>query len=475
MYIRSLQLENLRCFAAANLTFQYPGRVAAAGEPPVPTLDNVNLILGNNGAGKSTILKGAALAAIAPILSNSGFFAYSLVRREFSAESPTSPIMAKAQARVILTPQDTGKKASTEQTLFARLERQGDEDVLIDTTARKEPWTAMASKESPAFLVLGYGPTRRMAPRTEFISTRSRQGHLRYQRVQSLFDEELTLVQLAHWLPEFRNSGRRSQVVHLLDELLGSLYRFKGEYKGGEYYVEKDGISIPIAALSDGYRGFIGWVSDLLYHVCFWSKSGSKLREIEGIVLVDEIDAHLHPDWQRSVIQTLSRTFRKIQFIFTSHSPLITGSLEWPNIWVMRDGAPTQLPDEPINGLSADQVLLSPYFGVRATRADEKISRLQELDRRAQRGDAAAAQDFMRELSTGSEALKYGATAGAPPQPKIGAHIAQLLDLDEEAASLAAPSLPFPLSKPDRAAKPVPKPKPKPRRKPASTSKRKLK
>lgn len=447
MYLRTLELRNLRCFESASLQFQFPGRKAKVGEPPVATLDNVNLILGNNGAGKSTILKGAALALLAPALQNSGFFAYSLVRRDFHAAANRSLPLTEARARVVLTRQDTGKQAAQEAELFTLLSRDGDEDTIVDTTPRGGLFAPMQSKESPAFLVLGYGATRRMAPAKEFITTRSKHTNLRYQRVQSLFDEELTMVQLAHWLPQFSNAGRTKQVIHLMDELLGNQYRFTGIYRGGEYFVEKDGTEIPFAALSDGYRAFIGWISDLLYHVCFWSKSGAKLRDIEGVVMVDEIDLHLHPDWQRSIILTLASTFRRLQFIFTSHSPLITGSLEWPNIWVMRDGTPVQLPDEPINGLSADQVLLSPYFGVRATRADVKMERLRELETRAQRGDPEAAASFMRELSTGLEAGKYGTSGGKGRAAKAGIGKALRALVDRYDVAPAPPEPPAMVSK----------------------------
>ena len=68
MYIRSLRISNLRSFRSAELTFQYPGR-----DDGSRTVPNVNLLLGNNGAGKSSILRAIALAAIGRVMSSSGF------------------------------------------------------------------------------------------------------------------------------------------------------------------------------------------------------------------------------------------------------------------------------------------------------------------------------------------------------------------------------------------------------------------
>ena len=91
MYIRSLHLANVRCFKTAALSFQHPGRVPKAGDVPVSSLPNVNLLLGNNGAGKSTILQGIALALISPVVQHTGYRAQSMVRRTFGAQRGRSP------------------------------------------------------------------------------------------------------------------------------------------------------------------------------------------------------------------------------------------------------------------------------------------------------------------------------------------------------------------------------------------------
>jgi predicted ATP-binding protein involved in virulence len=78
-------------------------------------------------------------------------------------------------------------------------------------------------------------------------------------------------------------------------------------------------------------------VADLLSHICYGCPKGRNLTESVGLVLVDEIDLHLHPKWQMKVIGTVARALPRIQFVFTSHSPLIAGSLEWMNIIALRE------------------------------------------------------------------------------------------------------------------------------------------
>jgi recombinational DNA repair ATPase RecF len=77
LYIKELDIYDFRCFKKAVLELQYPGRKAQ----PVSEIPNINLLLGNNGGGKSSILRALAIAALAPILKDSGFVAYHLVRR----------------------------------------------------------------------------------------------------------------------------------------------------------------------------------------------------------------------------------------------------------------------------------------------------------------------------------------------------------------------------------------------------------
>jgi len=96
-------------------------------------------------------------------------------------------------------------------------------------------------------------------------------------------------------------------------------------------YTDENGIinKLPFSYLSDGYRNAIGMVADIAYR-CIQLNPGlgeKVLLETEGIVLIDEIDLHLHPEWQRNIVADLKRTFPRIQFIATTHSPFIVQSL----------------------------------------------------------------------------------------------------------------------------------------------------
>lgn len=87
--------------------------------------------------------------------------------------------------------------------------------------------------------------------------------------------------------------------------------------------------------LSDGYRNIIGIAADLAYRCLKLNPHLGKdaLKETPGLVLIDEIDLHLHPNWQRRIVSDLKSAFPKIQFVATTHSPFIVQSLKSNEVW----------------------------------------------------------------------------------------------------------------------------------------------
>ena len=130
-----------------------------------------------------------------------------------------------------------------------------------------------------------------------------------------------------------------------------------------------DGVNVPVHSLSDGFRGFLAFIGDLLSNLV--EVSTTALRATPGVVLVDEIDQHLHPKWQRSVLSTLAQVFPKLQFIVTSHSPILVGCLPPENIYVSERDEQGRVhvrpADQDLRGRMVDEILLSPYFQLPST------------------------------------------------------------------------------------------------------------
>jgi hypothetical protein len=425
MYIEHLTLLNVRTFVKSRIFFANAGRRYTKGKQkptqrlfPRPAIPNVTLLLGDNGSGKSTVLRSIAQSALGPAFASAGLRDNGLVRRSGVSKAakgvdrskPTATVAAqfrlheqdRAPGRVVDSRSDVQPRGDLEMAVFH------------DTSGGL--WEPIYESKNDTFFVVGYGATRRVERPDKFdMGARTSARFLRAQRVASLFEDSFSLIPLTYWLPELKtaNPGRYTQVVHLINRLLGpGHYTFTERLEGGDYLFERGGLQVPFQAMSDGHRAFVGWVADLLYHVCYGCPSGEKLVDNAGIVLVDEIDLHLHPTWQMRAIPTIAAALPNMQFVFTSHSPLVAGSLEWMNIVALKTNDKTnrtvarRLLRENIHGLDADQILLTDFFGMQTTMAPEKQKQLDALSDRVQAGDRDAPLRLIQQLAQGLEAAK---------------------------------------------------------------------
>jgi len=160
-----------------------------------------------------------------------------------------------------------------------------------------------------------------------------------------------------------------------------------------------EGVELPFPAISDGYRSYIVLIADMLHHLSDCAPKGRPLTDMTGIVLIDEIDLHLHPKWQRVVVPKLARAFPKLQFILTTNSPLVAGTVHAANVRVIGKNQIHQFADR-LHGLSVDQILSSPYFDFTKPRSDASERKLKELlEGPIDKGDADPALQFLKELA----------------------------------------------------------------------------
>lgn len=403
MYINAIRVENFRCFIETDITLRNPDN------SPDLKFSNINLLLGNNGSGKSSILKALALGILAPVLErSSGLVLYRMVRNTGAPKDIVDDAVVSVNLQ--LHDQDCEESRSSDSRtldMTSTIRKKGSLEELRSETPEELIPDDVFDDNSPSFLVVGYGVTRRVEETSNYnFKEQTRIRRLRYSRVAGLFETNYGLIPLQSWLPQMstENPGRYTQVVHLIDRLTPDDMGFEGEYIDDEYYFEFRGGKVPFGALSDGYRHFIGWIADLLYHICMGCPSGAKLVENRGVVLVDEIDLLLHPEWQRSVINSLSEHLPKLQFVFTTHSPIVASSVQSTNIFVMEndnEGAAKVVQyDENVYGRTSEQVLLSSYFGLATSRPESFINEeiAPESDKALQ-GDHEAALRLMTKLS----------------------------------------------------------------------------
>jgi hypothetical protein len=214
----------------------------------------------------------------------------------------------------------------------------------------------------------------------------------------SLFDNNQTLMDPVQWLKDLRhkeleasNEGENSLSFMLVEARVRSLSRLIDmfhellerhvsiEFKGGEVFFIEKGSNLTFDQLSEGYKSVLIFVCDLIYRLNKITE-GRLTWDLKGVVLVDEIDLHLHPRWQRVLPRKLRKLFPNIQFIFTTHSPtIIQGASEDAIIYRVyrnaEDGK-TKVSDpyyrKDLDHLMINTVLTSPLFGLNDSRMNSE-------------------------------------------------------------------------------------------------------
>ncbi|MEH2318852.1 AAA family ATPase [Nostoc sp.] len=132
--------------------------------------------------------------------------------------------------------------------------------------------------------------------------------------------------------------------------------RVEGDQKH-RLFVDKYGVKLDLTQISDGERSLLAILMDLTRRLSQANPSLlNSAKEAKAIVLIDEIDLHLHPRWQRTIVEKLTETFPNCQFIATTHSPQIIGELPAEKIILLENGKPPYHPSQAL-GMDSNWVL----------------------------------------------------------------------------------------------------------------------
>ena len=165
----------------------------------------------------------------------------------------------------------------------------------------------------------------------------------------ALSTRPLRLSEFAAWMrAQQALSSERPVGKRMLAAFDKAVTRFLPDYRnlrpaGGDsshsLLIDRGTTPLPVRHLSDGERGVLAMVLDLTRRLAQANpKMQDPAAEAEAVVLIDEIELHLHPGWQRRIVGNLTETFPKCQFIATTHSPQVIGEVEQDRIQIMADG-----------------------------------------------------------------------------------------------------------------------------------------
>ncbi|WP_413724089.1 AAA family ATPase [Sodalis sp. RH16] len=174
-------------------------------------------------------------------------------------------------------------------------------------------------------------------------------------------DRQLTAVRtaIANLMPGFSNLRvRRKPRLHMS--------------------IDKDGQTLNVLQLSQGEKSLMALVGDIARRLAMMNPLLENPLHGDGIVLIDEVDMHLHPTWQRNIIERLTTTFPNCQFILTTHSPLVISDCKDVLVYSLDDGELALVPSQ--YGQDANAVLLNVMnTHIRNATITEKLNDLLDL------------------------------------------------------------------------------------------------
>ena len=350
MFLKKLTLENVRSIRNLELSFD-----GAEGSPRQWTM-----LLGENGAGKSTVLRSIALAlagsnALPELLADPEYW----IRRDARG----------AEIRLDLV---TGENEPREIAL--RLRRgQGLSRTFSENRKTLQRLDA-ALKHSPRnYFNIGYGVSRRLhSGRTLAFQKSEFMRSQRAQNVATLFSPDALLQSVENWAMDIdyrKPKMARAVLRQTFDDMLPGIdFDRIDKLKRRLLFRTPDG-PLPLDALSEGYQNIISWCGDLLYRITETFADYRNPLAARGLLLIDEVDLHLHPLWQRKLSDFLQRKLKHFQIVATTHSPLTAHQACQGELFLlrrpkaMRPPALESFPGDPSKML-LHQFLLSPAFGL---------------------------------------------------------------------------------------------------------------
>ncbi len=395
MHIEKLKIQNIKSIKEFELPFDNPA--------------GWHVIIGDNGAGKSSILKAIALAIIGPsdalslrvnwngyvnFESEEANIELTIKRHDIDAfEGASRPLKKPFNAGVKITRINGSRQLAGKIEMLKRY-----------NYAKNYVWSNRVGWFSASF-----GPFRRFTGGNKewekvYYSNPRAASHL------SVFGEDVALTESLEWLvnlnyKKLEGDDESIDLLHCFTKFIneGNLLPHNAKISeitsDGVFIIDGNDKKVSVTEMSDGFRSILSMTFEIIRQLVlnfgndkvFQSvKNGEIEIPIEGIVLIDEVDAHLHPTWQTEIGKWFTKYFPNMQFIVTTHSPLICRAADNGCIWRLASPGSTE-PYEKVEGIERDRLIsgniLDAYgtelFGkspVRSEESNEKLKKLGELN-----------------------------------------------------------------------------------------------
>jgi predicted ATP-binding protein involved in virulence len=397
MYINKIEIQNIRSISQLEMTF-----------------DNNHagwhVLIGDNGTGKSTVIKSIAAA----LIGNEEFIALrqdenSWLRQQVPKDSNgliKLHILQEENYDKTLTDIAFAKDGIYNSLGFQKIPHQGvffvrhyDKLMYPEYHSSDYNW----NKNNQGWFSVAYGPMRRFYGGEDF--TELQPSNPKLFAHLSAFEESYAMAEPVKWLQNLQfqkleNNKEGKEIDYILaffneTQLLPNNIIIESVSSKGVFFKDGNGSIISIKDLSEGYRSMLSMTFEIIRQMTLQYDSelvfesirkGNMCITLPGVVLIDEIDTHLHPTWQTKIGGWFLKYFPKIQFIVTTHSPLICRAAEHGTIWKLSSSDDGNIINQ-ITGTDKDRLVYgnvldafeTDAFGEDVSRSDVSQKKLEQL------------------------------------------------------------------------------------------------
>lgn len=351
MRIEKLHFENFRCFNKETIDFS----------------KDFTVLVGNNGSGKTAILDAVSVALGGFLSGLDGVKSREILADEVRLEhfglgsiidsQPQYPLRVTCEAVINDNHVTWTRALNKEGGRTTRNEAQA----IIKYAGKIQKDVRQGNKQIVLPIISYYGTGRlwvQKKQKTEETLAKLQSRFLGYtdcldpasnEKLMTKWFKKMTLIHFQEGSEPEELKAVKSALKYCLRNISSSetsgngvdiIYSAKADeleitFESGNGKKER----LPFRMLSDGYRNTLGMIADIAYRMAVLNPQllDNVTRETSGVVLIDEIDLHLHPKWQRHIVNDLKAVFPKVQFIVTTHSPNILTTIKKENVIIIED------------------------------------------------------------------------------------------------------------------------------------------
>jgi len=311
----------------------------------VPLHSSLSVLVGENGAGKTSILEAVA-CGLGPFLTAMPDAKGKLIKK---SDIHVNASGVASYARITI---DTTSSLSWD--LVAKGAGTA-EAPKLGTAALTTYASQLVDNQSEFPLIAYYGTSRALTPTSSKVAINPFEKEIRGEGYDSALDAKVNYGIIKNWFskievdelrkrddlrdPKFIHPAKRlvSETVYQIVERATSLEFDKNSNDVVVYWKnEKDEyVKLTLEQLSEGYRNMVALTIDLVRRAYLLNPTSDNPLAVSGIVLIDEIELHLHPRWQQKVLNDLTNLFKNIQFIVTTHSPQVLTTVHAESIRIV--------------------------------------------------------------------------------------------------------------------------------------------